>query len=137
MKTKSILLSLLLVLTATLILAGSCTCDDKSNLGATGAKEYQPTLSEMSDQAIRDRIDELYKGGMSKDLKPWGLTANYSAMISVYQNELILRQLEGKIVITAPAGKEGAKKSLHERFRKLKKFKKLEQFKKLRPRGIR
>lgn len=109
MKTKLISLTLLLIITATLILAGGCTNDNEPNFGATGAKVYEPALSEMSDQSIRDRINELYENGMSNGVKPWGLTANYAAMISVYQNELILRQLEGKVVKDDTGDKQSSK----------------------------
>jgi len=121
MKTKLISLILLTAITAALILTG-CGNGKEPDFGATGAKEYQPTLSEMSDQAIRDRIDELY------DTAKKGSWSN-NVLILVHQNELILRQLEDKMIITVKgllrsSSKEGAKGMQFEKHKKLKKLEK-------------
>jgi len=95
MKTKltKVLLSLLLiaVITATLMLVGGCGGDAEPNFGATGAKSYEPSLSAMSDEAIQRNINHLYDDVARCD---WDKATFIAQMITVYQNELILRQLE-------------------------------------------
>lgn len=90
MKTKITILILTAIFAVSLILTG-CSNDSEPNFGATGAKVYEPSLSAMSDEAIRIKVDELYD-------KLVGITnlttiTAYSVKIGVYQNELILRQL--------------------------------------------
>jgi len=84
MKTKILLLVLGIILTASLMLTGGCG--------------HQPVLSAMTDQEIRDKIDELYAETLPSSIgntyyEYWSWIAS---IIQVYQNELILRQLEGK-----------------------------------------
>lgn len=92
MKTKLISLTLLLIITATLILMG-CGNDSQPNFGATGPKIYEPTLSAMSDDAIRIKIDELYDK-MPKYPDFSAAPEGYALATILLQNELILRQLE-------------------------------------------
>jgi hypothetical protein len=93
MKTKLVSLILLFILIIPLILTGCGNDNSKPNFGATGAKVYEPSLSAMSDEAIRIKVDESYdrlvntNGGAN-------LRASIAAVIAVYQNELMLRQLE-------------------------------------------
>ena len=54
----------------------------------------QPTLSAMTDQEIRDEIDELYDRMNNQVFT--NEKSHVASVIQVYQNELILRQLEGK-----------------------------------------
>lgn len=93
MKTKLILLALLLILTTTIILAGCSTPENGGDFGATGAKVYGPPLSEMSDEAIQIKIDELHgKMCSSSGADYFEYYSWIASVIRVYQNELILRQ---------------------------------------------
>jgi hypothetical protein len=90
-------LILLLAITATLILTG-CGNDNHPNFGEHGAKVYQPSLSAMSDEAIRIRIDELYDEmiALGRDSME-DMQARISLQLAqVLQNELLLRQLEAQ-----------------------------------------
>jgi hypothetical protein len=91
MKKRIILILLTAILTVSLFITG-CTTNSEPNFGATGAKVYEPSLSAMSDEAIRIKVDELYDdilNGLGNLVAEETLS-----LIQVYQNELILRQLE-------------------------------------------
>lgn len=99
MKTKISALILTAILATTLILTG-CGDNNEPNLGEHGAKVYEPSLSAMSDDAIRIKIDELYDGiaGVNRESR---ITA-YATKIAVLQNELIIRQLEALNAVDSP-----------------------------------